>query len=196
MLAAGLARALTRRRLQRRLQLAEQQVGLERERTRIARDIHDDLGANLTQISLLSAVGREQRDQPEAVEAKFAAITTVAGELVQALDAIVWAVNPRHDTLESLARYLVRFSSDLCVHAPVRLRLQLAVNAGQLTLSLSDDGCGFVPEPATGAAVAGVGNGVHNMRQRLAEIGGRCEITSAPGKGAHIVFYLPCSPLP
>lgn len=236
-LAAGLARALTRRRLQRRLQLAEQQVGLERERTRIARDIHDDLGANLTQISLLSAVGREQRDQPDVVEAKFAAITTVAGELVQALDAIVWAVNPRHDTLESLARYLVRFSSDLCVHAPVRLRLdvpaelphvllgsdvrhalflaakealhnslqhagaseirlQLAVDAGLLTLSLSDDGCGFVPEPATGVAVAGVGNGVHNMRQRLAEIGGRCEITSAPEKGAHIVFSLPCSPLP
>jgi|GEM_PF-385321 len=233
-LAAGLARALTRHRMQRHLRQAEDQVALERERTRIARDIHDDLGANLTQISLLSALGREQRDQPEAVDKKFTSIAALAGDLagdlVQALDAIVWAVNPRHDTLESLARYLVRFSGDFCAHAPLRLRLDvppelppvilgsdvrhslflaakealhnalqhagaaeirlhLAVADGWLTLGISDDGRGFTPGPV--AEGSGHGNGLHNMRQRLAECGGRCEISSAPGRGTQIVFSLP-----
>lgn len=228
-LAAAMARAVTRHRLNRRLKLAEDQITLERERTRIARDIHDDLGANLTQISLLSALGREQRQQPDAVAGKFSAIGTLAGELVQALDAIVWAVNPRHDTLESLARYLVRFSGDFCAPFPVRLRLdvpadlpdvvlgsdvrhslflaakealhnalqhahateirlQIAVANGVLSLDICDDGCGFdtgrLPDRGSG------GNGLPNMRQRLAECGGTCEITSTPGRGTRIHFSL------
>jgi signal transduction histidine kinase len=232
-LAAGAARALTRRRLQRRLRAAEQQVALERERTRIARDIHDDLGANLTRISLLSALGREQRQQPDAVAGKFGAISTLAGELVQALDAIVWAVNPRHDSLESLARYLVRFSGDFCEPFDVRLRLdvpphlpevvlgsevrhslflavkealhnalrhagaseirlQIAVVDDRLVLGVSDDGCGF-DEPAEADGVDG-GNGLSNMRQRLAEGGGTCEINTAPGHGTRITFSVPLPP--
>lgn len=229
-LASGLARAATRRRMHRRIKAAEHQVALERERTRIARDIHDDLGANLTQIGLLSALGREQRTQPDAVAGKFAAIEALAGGLVQAFDAIVWAVNPRHDTLESLARYLVRYSGDVCAPLPVRLRLDvpahlpdvvlgseirhslflaakealhnalrhadateirlsIAVEGGRLTLSLSDDGRGFDPA-ASGTAGHG-GNGLSNMRQRLAECGGACEIDSVPGRGTRITFSLP-----
>jgi ligand-binding sensor domain-containing protein/signal transduction histidine kinase len=232
-LAAGGARALTRRRLQRRLRLAENQVAVERERTRIARDIHDDLGANLTQISLLSALGRAQRHQPDAVEGKFGAIGALAGELVQALDAIVWAVNPRHDTLESLARYLVRFSGDFCAPLPMRLRLdvpadlpdvvlgsevrhsiflavkealhnavqhaqateirlQIGVDDRRLLLGISDDGRGF--DPGRLPHGANGGNGLSNMRQRLAECGGSCEIDSAPGRGTRITFSLPFPP--
>ncbi len=233
-LAAGAARAITRRRLQRRIKLAEQQIVLERERTRIARDIHDDLGANLSHIGLLSALGREQREQPAAVEGKFRAIGTLASELVQALDAIVWAVNPRHDTLESLARYLVRFSGDFCAPFPVRLRLDvpaelpdvvigsdvrhslflaakealhnavqhaaateirlhIAVPGDRLVLTISDDGRGFDPGRQDGASGGG-GNGLSNMRQRLAECGGSCDIQSAPGQGTRVVFSLPLPP--
>lgn len=234
-LAAWAARALTRRRLQRRLRAAEQQVALERERTRIARDIHDDLGANLTRISLLSAHGLEQRHQPEAVAGKFGAIGALAGELVQALDAIVWAVNPRHDTLESLARYLVRFSGDFCAPFGVRLRLDvpphlpdavlgsevrhslflavkealhnalrhagaseirlhISVVDGRLVLGVSDDGGGF--DPSGRSPGSGGGNGLPNMRQRLAECGGTCDLVTEPGRGTRITFSLPLPPVP
>ncbi|MFN0127194.1 MAG: two-component regulator propeller domain-containing protein [Verrucomicrobiales bacterium] len=229
-LAAGVARAITRHRWRLRLKHAEEQVVLERERSRIARDIHDDLGANLSQITLLSALGREQRQQPDAVEVKFRSIGTLASELVQALDAIVWAVNPRHDTLESLARYLVRVFGDFCAPTQVRLRLDvpaqlpdvvlgsevrhslylaakealhnavqhagaseirlhIAVDDRRLHLAIADDGHGF--EPARRNPEDEGGNGLANMRHRLTECGGACEIISAPGRGTRVEFSLP-----
>jgi signal transduction histidine kinase/ligand-binding sensor domain-containing protein len=147
-LVASIARFAARRRLKRRLREVEQKLALERERTRIARDIHDQLGANLTQIALLSAPqsanavpavppARDEADQlpsssppadrtefPTTTE-RFAAIASTANDLVQAVDAIVWAVNPKHGTLESLARYLVRFAEDFLAPTPLRLRLDV-----------------------------------------------------------------------
>src|SRR5690606_40780941 len=67
--------------LQRRLREVERQFALERERSRIARDIHDDLGANLTQIGLLSALGAAQSDDPAQSRARFEAIGATSGEL-------------------------------------------------------------------------------------------------------------------
>jgi signal transduction histidine kinase len=95
-------RHLTRRRLQRRLEQLEQQRALERERSRIAQDIHDDLGASLTRINLLSqsALGKLPDGHPAFDDA--ARIRSVANDLTRALDEVVWAVNPRHDTLDSL----------------------------------------------------------------------------------------------
>jgi signal transduction histidine kinase/ligand-binding sensor domain-containing protein len=132
---AGSVRLVTRRRLQRRMKALEQQFALERERTRIARDIHDDLGANLTQIGLLSALGRQQRSDPDAVASRFESISGTTAELVQSLDAIVWAVNPRHDSLESLARYLTRYAGDFCAHSTVRLRLDVPPQLPDAALS-------------------------------------------------------------
>jgi signal transduction histidine kinase len=122
---AGVSRFVVRQRMKRRLRQVEQAFALESERSRIARDIHDTLGANLTRISLHSAVGRTESDRPAAAAGHFDAISSTAGELVQSLDAIVWAVNPAHDTIESLAQYLMRFAQELCAASPVRLRLDV-----------------------------------------------------------------------
>lgn len=132
---AGLARSFTRRRMQRRLREIERQFALERERSRIARDIHDDLGASLTRIGLLSALGQQQRHDPEAVRDHFATIATTSQELVQAMDSIVWAVNPAQDTLEGLARYLVRFAGDCFAPSATRLRVDVPPELPPLTLS-------------------------------------------------------------
>ena len=71
---------------------------MERERTRIARDIHDDLGASLTRITLLSqSVGAEIEDTSQA-RADVDQIYQTARDLTRAMDEIVWAVNPKHDT--------------------------------------------------------------------------------------------------
>ena len=96
----------TRRRMRRKLERAERQRDIERERTRIARDIHDDLGAQLTRITMLSESASEPEADPHQAAAGIRRIYDTARELTRSMDGIVWAVNPRHDTLEGLATYL------------------------------------------------------------------------------------------
>ena len=115
----------TRRRMRRRLEHAERQRDIERERARIARDIHDDLGAQLTRITMMSESAREDLSDPERAAAGLQKIYNTARELTRSMDEIVWAVSPRHDTLESLAAYLEKFAHDWLATAGIRCRLDL-----------------------------------------------------------------------
>ena len=117
----------TRRRMRRRLEQAERQRDIERERTRIARDIHDDLGAQLTRITMMSESARSDLDNPGQAMIGLGKIYDTARELTRSMDEIVWAVNPRHDTLESLADYMEKFAQDLLATAGIRCRLDLPV---------------------------------------------------------------------
>jgi len=98
---------------------------VEHERARIAHDIHDDLGVQLTRISMLSETVQSELDQPERATAGLNQIYKTAHELTRAMDEIVWAVNPRHDTLEGLTTYLERFAQDLLAAAAIRCRLDM-----------------------------------------------------------------------
>jgi signal transduction histidine kinase/ligand-binding sensor domain-containing protein len=117
----------TRRRMRRKLERIERQRDIERERARIAHDIHDDLGSQLTRITMLSESAREGLNDPHRAAAGLNQIYDTARELTRAMDEIVWAVNPRHDTLESLAGYLERFAQDLLAAADIRCRLDFPV---------------------------------------------------------------------
>jgi signal transduction histidine kinase/ligand-binding sensor domain-containing protein len=116
-----------RRRMRRKLERIERQRDIEHERARIAHDIHDDLGAHLTRITMLSESARGELDDPAQAAAGLNQIYDTARELTRAMDEIVWAVNPRHDTLESLASYLEKFAQDLLATAGIRCRLDLPV---------------------------------------------------------------------
>lgn len=122
---AGLVLRETRRRLQHKLERLEHQRAVERERTRIARDIHDDLGASLTRITMLSQTARKELENPGAVAGHLTRIEGTARELTRAMDETVWALNPRHDTLDSLAGYLVRFAQDFLGPAGIRCRVDM-----------------------------------------------------------------------
>jgi signal transduction histidine kinase len=126
-IAAGVA-AVARARLRRKLERLERQQALERERARIAKDMHDELGASLTRITLLSQTARAELEDPQAVAEGLDRIYTTARELTRALDEIVWAVNPHHDTLDSLATYLGRFAQEFLAAARVRCRLDVPVH--------------------------------------------------------------------
>jgi signal transduction histidine kinase/ligand-binding sensor domain-containing protein len=115
----------TRRRMRRKLERLEWQRAIEHERARIAHDIHDDLGAHLTRISMLSESARGELNHPERAAAGLAQIYDTARELTRSMDEIVWAVNPRHDTLEGLASYLEKFAQDLLAAAGIRCRLDM-----------------------------------------------------------------------
>lgn len=223
----GIALAVIRRRTQRRIDLLERQSAIERERIRIARDLHDDLGASLTEIDLLGALAERGGPTTPEVADRLRSLRGKARETVMSLDEIVWAVDPRNDTLGSLGEYVGSFAQqffratttrcrlaidpeprDLPLDSEVRhalflafkeavnnvarhagaeeCRVSLAVTGGELRIEVSDDGCGF------GANAAGFvpGEGLRNIRERLAACGGWQRLDSAPGKGTTIALGL------
>jgi signal transduction histidine kinase len=124
-----------RRRVRRKLELLERQRALERERARIARDIHDDLGASLTRMSMLSQSARSEIESQPQAAADLDQIYSTSRELTRAMDEIVWAVNPKHDTLDSLVTYLGRFAQNFLSAAGIRCRLDVPLHLPTLALS-------------------------------------------------------------
>lgn len=229
--AAAAAQRVSARRMRRELERLERQRAIEHDRARIARDIHDDLGAGLTQISLLSDLALE--DRPEEARARIEAIAETAGELTHAMDEIVWAVNPTGDTLDSLWDYLSHFAQEyldtagihcrvdspepvppMLVPAEVRhnvflaakealtnvvkhsgagvVRLRLEPGDRRFEIEIRDDG-GGLPGPSTaGAGGPAPGRGLRNIAERMAAVGGSCEIADgAPGTRVRLSVKLP-----
>jgi signal transduction histidine kinase len=232
-----------RRRMRRKLERLERQRAIEQERARIAHDIHDDLGVHLTRISMLSDPVRAELDGAESATGNLKRIHQKARELTRAMDEIVWAVNPQHDTFESLVSYLHKFAEDFLESTGIPCRLavpfqlpswslsaevrhnvflafkealnniarhaaasevhfSLTLEPAAFSLAIEDNGRGFVTG-ATATANAGrepagvvAGNGLRNMRLRLENIGGRCDVRSAPGQGTTVTFYLPVDVAP
>jgi len=121
----ALVRVVERRKYQLQLQRAEQQHALEQERARIAQDLHDDLGSQLTRLTLLSGLVRADKDHPEQVEAHASKLSQAANQTVRALEEIVWAVRPGSDTLQSLVDYIAHFANELFDGNSTRCRLDL-----------------------------------------------------------------------
>lgn len=119
----ALVRYVSFRRLHAKLLRLEQEAALHRERARIAKDIHDDLGANLTQISLLGDLVEQDLTSPEKAGGHARALSRTARQLMKSLDETVWAVNPRNDTLEHLLDYTGQFAVDFLRVAGVRCRV-------------------------------------------------------------------------
>jgi ligand-binding sensor domain-containing protein/signal transduction histidine kinase len=124
-LVAGAVYYVSTQKLQRQLSGLRQQEALEQERSRIARDIHDQLGANLTQVSLLGELLEGDKDHPEEVTAHAKQISQTALETSRALDEIVWTVNPRNDTLDGLVNYICKYAQDYLTVAGLSYRLDV-----------------------------------------------------------------------
>ena len=131
----ALVRYVSFRRLQRELRLLEQQAALHKERARIAKDIHDDLGANLTEIALLGDLAQQDRAEPDKAGERVGKISATARQAIKSLDEIVWAVNPRNDTLGHLIDYAGQFALDYLRLADIRCRLDLPEQTPQRELS-------------------------------------------------------------
>jgi len=125
----------SRRRTRAKLEKSDRERAIELERSRIARDIHDDLGAQLTRITMLSESARGQLDQPEQARAGLSVIYDTARSLTRAMDEIVWAVNPKHDSLEGLASYLEKFAVDFLGTAGVECQLDFPIDFPEWTLT-------------------------------------------------------------
>ncbi|MGC3961098.1 MAG: two-component regulator propeller domain-containing protein [Verrucomicrobiota bacterium] len=236
---AGFFAHKTRREFQRRWEWTEMQNAVERERMRIARDIHDDLGSSLTHIAQLSELAQADIAQPKQAKIHIDEIFTTARGVARSVDEIVWAIDPQNDSLELSVAYILNtaqhylrtggircrldlpetlpdcsFSSSIRHHLYLAVRealhnivkhasaseVQLGLNVNTdlkwLTITIADNGVGFVVTPNGSSVVparlgAGDGHGLENMMHRLKSVGGRCELVSQPGRGTTIRLIAP-----
>jgi signal transduction histidine kinase len=101
-------------------------IELERVRTRIATDLHDDIGASLSQIAIMSEVVSQRVDQDDAkVNEPLQIIAGTSREMVDAMSDIVWAINPKRDHLSDLTQRMRRFASDILSAREIDFRFHL-----------------------------------------------------------------------
>jgi ligand-binding sensor domain-containing protein/signal transduction histidine kinase len=98
---------------------------LERVRTRIATDLHDDIGANLTRIAILSEVARQPHDADERLDTPLSSIATIARESVASMNDIVWAISPERDTLREVVRRMRHHAEEVFESRDIELALDL-----------------------------------------------------------------------
>jgi signal transduction histidine kinase len=200
---------------------------LQIERARIARDIHDDLGARLTQLVLLGEVARSELPADSEARVQIDHVCEKARDLSHAMDEVVWAVNSRRDTVRDFISYVCKYAQLFLSSTPIRCRLDVeteipaaafdlpvrrnlflavkealnnaAKHSGanelflrihrrnrELCVTVDDNGNGF---DITGASWER--NGMTNMAQRMSEVGGQCQVASAPGSGCRVEFTVP-----
>jgi signal transduction histidine kinase len=200
---------------------------LHLERARIARDIHDELGARLTELALEGEVVQTELPEGSPVRPKLEALCEKARAVSSAMDEVVWMVNSRRDTLRDFANFACKHAQRFFSQSPIRCRLDVdgdlpevsfdlpvrrnlllgvkeALNnavkysnateawlriqrRGQtLLVVVEDNGGGFDL-----ATVDSSRNGLHNMKERMKEVGGECRITARPGAGCHVEFRVP-----
>lgn len=122
-LVAGSVRLFERRRARRQIQHLERERAVASERSRIARDIHDEVGAELAQIGLLADLG--VAEQTATAGGRFLQIGGRARHLVGVMDEIVWAVNPQNDNLPQLADYLCQMADECFSESQVQLHKEV-----------------------------------------------------------------------
>jgi ligand-binding sensor domain-containing protein/signal transduction histidine kinase len=107
-------------------------------RTRIATDLHDDIGANLTKITLLSEVARQQSnvggDERSENNSPLAAIARISRESVASMSDIVWAINPQRDSFRDLVRRMRPFAEEIFTLRGVALVFNVSGDVSNLKL--------------------------------------------------------------
>jgi len=115
-----------RRRSKQRLERLRFLNALEQDRSRIARDMHDDLGTRVTVLNMTAALARRDMERdPAKAQRHLEKMTGATRELISAMDDLVWAVDPAHDTLDHLGSHLTRLADEMFRDSPVRCRLDI-----------------------------------------------------------------------
>ena len=116
---------IARRRARRRLANLERTAAIERERTRIARDMHDEFGSRLTTIANLGELAMNHTPSPTDMKSQLGLITSQVRELINTVDEVVWTVSPENDSLPSLTAFLSDYTERFVAPSGIRHRLEL-----------------------------------------------------------------------
>ena len=110
---------------------------LQLQRARIARDIHDDLGARLTQLVLLGELAQNELAANSGVRQQINQLCEKARELGYAMDEVVWAVSSRRDTVRDFAAYVCKYAQLYLKDTPVRCRLDIEMDLPPIPFELA-----------------------------------------------------------
>jgi len=128
-------RYVLQRNLRERILKLEKEQAVEKERNRIARDMHDDLGSGLTKIAIMSEVTRSQIGNTATASASLDVISTASRELVDNLQDIIWVLNPKNDSLSSLILYIKEYAEGFFEPAGLIYEFNCSVTNKQISLS-------------------------------------------------------------
>ena len=106
------------------------------ERARIARDIHDELGARLTELALEGEVVQTELPAGSSVRPKLEALCEKARAVSGAMDEVIWMVNSRRDTLRDFANYACRHAQRFLEQSPIRCRLDVDADLPEVVFEL------------------------------------------------------------
>jgi signal transduction histidine kinase len=120
--------------MQHRMEWLERQHAVEKERTRIAKDIHDDLGSRLTRMMLLGQRTQEDIANPEKLATYAEKIIESAVKTMQTMDEIVWAVDPKKDTLDGLIGYINQYAREFLEETQIKCRLEMPTKVSSLVI--------------------------------------------------------------
>jgi signal transduction histidine kinase len=109
---------------------------LQRERERIARDIHDDIGARMTQLVLHGEVAQYELPADAEMRQRLNWICEEARSLLSSLDEILWAVNPRRDTLRDFTDYVCKYAEDFLAHAKIQCFFEVGPETSAVAFNL------------------------------------------------------------
>lgn len=198
--------------------ILEQERSLRAERDRIAAEMHDDLGAGLSTIRMLSLTAKRRETDPDQAN-RIDKIARSAAEVMERMADIIWMMNSQNDTLENFTAYLRRYAAEYldthgialqfdlpetippiplsslqrrnlllvvkeCLHNAVKysqatqIHINIKINY-KLIVCIQDNGVGFLEKPSDLGNTGG--NGLKNIRARMAQIGGTANFSTQSG---------------
>jgi signal transduction histidine kinase len=207
----------------------ESLAALRLQKLRIAADMHDDIGSDLSALNLKAEMIRQKVKAGKQPMSEIDGLISFTSEIAKKVREVIWTVNARHDSLSSIINYFDTYADDffeptnivvrtslppdipqtdingesrkillMCfkeslnnvlkhAHAS-ELKIVYAVENAIFSISIQDNGLGF--DPSVLIVSHTNGNGLMNMQERMASIGGQCRIQTSP-QGTEIVLLLP-----
>lgn len=115
---------------------SQAQFVIQRERSRIARDIHDDFGTRLTRMVLESEVAQNELPEQARERHQFARLSEGLREALKAMDEVLWAVNPQRDTVRDFVTFLCEYAQDYLQPTGIQCLLEVEPNMPSLEFDL------------------------------------------------------------
>lgn len=123
------------RKLEKQKIILERQQAVEKERTRIATDMHDDLGANLSRIKFLSETIGIKKQKQQTIEDEISSIRHYSHEMIDKMGEIVWALNEKNDSLSDLLAYTRSYTVEYLSQNGIQTNVQIPEQIPNLFVS-------------------------------------------------------------